>query len=221
MKKKTSILILLITVLLWAVSAQAAEVLEDNGSIRFIMDFDGNALTDGQLELYRVADLVLAEGRFRFDLVEELQTSGIALEDLQDPALPGQLRSAASETGLESVCAAIENGEAWFPELQTGLYVVFQSPEDAGAGYLPIDPFLITLPMEQDGSLTYQVEARPKVSPEPAPTDPTEPTEPVPPDIPQTGQLKWPVQLLAVLGMLLILIGWYLRFGGERERHET
>ena len=51
---------------------------------------------------------------------------------------------------------------------------------------------------------------------EPPDTPPTPPTPPVGPEkLPQTGQLKWPVPVLAALGMLLLLAGSILM---RRER---
>lgn len=221
MRKRIAALVLLTALFLCCIPARATETQE--GSIRFIMDFDGTALTDGSLKLYRVADLVEEAGQYDFALVEPLEESGIALGDLTDPNLAGKLAQASAAAGLETYAALIQNGEAWFPNLPEGLYVVFQDPGDASTGYAPIDPFLISIPMAQDGKLIYQIEARPKVAPEMDPTVPpeTEPDEPGDPSLPQTGQLNWPVPVLAVSGMLLLLLGWYLRFGGEREYHET
>lgn len=58
----------------------------------------------------------------------------------------------------------------------------------------------------------------------PEPTDPTEPdetkpgetqppetTKPSGPNLPQTGQLWWPVPILALAGMILFLLGWIRR----------
>ena len=38
-----------------------------------------------------------------------------------------------------------------------------------------------------------------------------QPDGPVDPSLPQTGQLWWPVPLLAILGMVLLLLGWFRR----------
>lgn len=53
---------------------------------------------------------------------------------------------------------------------------------------------------------------------EPPDTPPTPPTPPVGPEkLPQTGQLKWPVPVLAALGMLLLLAGSILM----RREHDA
>lgn len=43
------------------------------------------------------------------------------------------------------------------------------------------------------------------------PSDPTKPTEPDKPTLPQTGQLWWPVPLMAIAGLVLFLLGWLRR----------
>ena len=72
----------------------------------------------------------------------------------------------------------------------------------------------------------YDLIAAPKVSLEikpdkpDKPTEPDDPTEPDKPILPQTGQLHWPVPILAVSGVVLFAMGWYLCFG-KREEHEN
>lgn len=58
--------------------------------------------------------------------------------------------------------------------------------------------------------------------PTPGPTDPVNPTDPVTPvnpnpKLPQTGQLWWPVSILAVSGMFLFLFGFWLRRGKTKK----
>ena len=50
-------------------------------------------------------------------------------------------------------------------------------------------------------------------------------TTPNPPDesekIPQTGQLKWPIPILTLVGLFSIVIGWRLLVGNRKGRDET
>ena len=46
------------------------------------------------------------------------------------------------------------------------------------------------------------------------------PTEPGEPDLPQTGQLNWPIPLMAVAGLGFFVVGWTLCFGKKREHNE-
>ena len=131
----------------------------------------------------------------------------------------------------------------------------------ASNGYAPIKPFLVSLPMAENGKWNYEVDASPKVGgytpvnpdtppvpPTPVPDKPGTPEQPTNPDtpknpdgpdspvapgnpdnpalaghpdgtamsglpqtgLPQTGQLNWPVPVLAVSGVLLFAAGWVL-----------
>lgn len=78
--------------------------------------------------------------------------------------------------------------------------------EEVPAGY--------TVSYEREGN-TFLIYNQPE---EEEPTDPTEtdptetkPTEPDGPKLPQTGQLWWPVPVLAILGMVLVMLGWLRR----------
>ena len=92
------------------------------------------------------------------------------------------------------------DGKVVFGDLALGVYLISQ-PE-AAPGYLRMRPFLVSLPLWQDGQLIYDVCASPKM--EKAPEDPV---------LPDTGQpplLVFP--LLVSGGMLLLLL--------KRERNE-
>ena len=54
------------------------------------------------------------------------------------------------------------------------------------------------------------------VSPE-NPDNPVSPSNPDKPVLPQTGQLNWPVPVLACSGVLLFAIGWVLNRQGKKE----
>lgn len=51
----------------------------------------------------------------------------------------------------------------------------------------------------------------------PKPSEPEEKPDPPKEDIPQTGQLWWPVPLMALLGIILIVVGVKLLAKGEKE----
>ncbi len=120
--------------------------------------------------------------------------------------------------------------------LREGLYLIRQVV--SVAGYQDISPFLVSLPVTSGDGLKaeYDITARPKITGPTDPSDPTAPvvsgtpTNPrntVTPAItpgsssygkhsavlsrtrlPQTGLLLWPIVVLAVLGLILIIIGW-------------
>ena len=186
-----------------------------------------------------------------------------------DRASNGPIGALYRDFGLDA------DGNAAFEDLELGLYLIVQSK--ASNGYAPIKPFLVSLPMAENGKWNYEVDASPKVggytpvNPDTPPVPPTpvpdkpgtpeQPTEPTNPDtpknpdgpdspvspgspdspvapgnpdnpvapgnpdnpalaghpdgavmsgLPQTGQLNWPVPVLAVSGVLLFAAGWVL-----------
>ena len=172
----------------------------------------------GNLRLYRVGDLHEDSGNYSFIPIGVFQEKWEVYEDLFSPQLARDLASYAMEQKVTYLIQKIgEDGTAVFTDLEFGLYLVVQ--EKPAEGYTRIEPFLIGLPNNEDGTYVYQVSAKPKFQPETPPTEPsepseptelTEPTEPQPPDLPQTGQMNWPVPVLALTGVLLILCGMAL-----------
>lgn len=77
-----------------------------------------------------------------------------------------------------------------------------------------------------EGSYVYDVNATPKMSVSTAkPSTPDTPTTPSESGtttstsntstLPQTGQLKWPIPVMEMLGLILLLCGFFLRSGKE------
>lgn len=218
--KKRIFAALLAVLLLGCLTVHAHEVpdLTKNGTITFVMDWNGEPLSGGSLTMYRVGDIVEDDGNFGFACVAQIEA--VPLEDLDDPELAAALAAAARDAGLEALAAPIQDGEAVFADVATGLYVVVQ--DEAAPGFAPLSPFLISMPKYEDGRYVTDVTADPKVPLETAPTEPTQPkpTEPDDPKLPQTGQLNWPVPILAVSGLALFVAGCFLRFGGRKEKYE-
>ena len=233
------------------------------------------ALSGGQLTLYRVAEVKRKNGDLSFEYCGDFYGCGIALGDLTDSTLADQLLEYMPQGARGTTKTVDADGNAAFENLELGLYLIVQSK--ASNGYAPIKPFLVSLPMAENGKWNYEVDASPKVggytpvNPDTPPVPPTpvpdkpgtpeQPTEPTNPDtpknpdgpdspvspgspdspvapgnpdnpaapgnpdnpalagrpdgvvmngLPQTGQLNWPVPVLAVSGMLLFAAGWVL-----------
>lgn len=233
------------------------------------------ALSGGQLTLYRVAEVKRKNGDLSFEYCGDFYGCGIALGDLTDSTLAYQLLEYMPQGARGTTKTVDADGNAAFEDLELGLYLIVQSK--ASNGYAPIKPFLVSLPMAENGKWNYEVDASPKVggytpvNPDTPPVPPTpvpdkpgtpeQPTEPTNPDtpknpdgpdspvspgspdspvapgnpdnpaapgnpdnpalagrpdgavmngLPQTGQLNWPVPVLAVSGVLLFAAGWVL-----------
>lgn len=229
-----TVLVLLHTV---CVSASAAAVpdLTADGSIRVTMRVGGKAIPGGSMTCYRVGDVRMQSGSLGFALTGGFAASGISLTDLDSPVLAGRLAAWAAQKNIAGTTVAIgSDGTALFRGLKPGLYLIVQN--EAAPGYYAAAPFLVTLPMWENGSYRYDVDASPKAeagtkddtwTPEDEtpkeddkkPEDSRQPEDDQP-KLPQTGQLNWPVPVLAAAGLLLLLLGRVLR-GGRRERHES
>ena len=70
--------------------------------------------------------------------------------------------------------------------------------EDLATGYYAIDPFLIGMPLTEDGSYVYDIDASPKLELEKKPTPP--PTEE---ENPETGEAELPIVPLLVGGVVV------------------
>lgn len=224
-----SLLMALGLVFALAVNASASDIpvvmpdLDRKGSLSFTMDVDGVPLDTGLLNLYYVATVVQMEGdRYDFRLVDELADDGAKLDtkDLYDDVQAEKLLEASKRVLPEYRSAFIVDGNAFFADLDAGLYLVWQADKDASDGYAAIQPFLISVPRWQNGAYAMHVEADPKVPFVSEPTEPTEPPPPPPPELPQTGQLNWPVPVMAVAGMTLFALGWCLCLRRKRIENE-
>lgn len=224
MKKNWILLLCAVVLLSGLISPARAEQTPDPSrlcSVTFVMEWDGTALKGGELTLYRVARLAETAVFYEFALVDELADSGVSLEDLNDPALTGMLAELVAQRQIPGRTAEIADGKAVFAELEPGIYLVTQSPEQAGEGFAPIGAFLLSLPQWDGTGYVYELTAAPKNLPQPSeptePTEPSEPTEPTEPGLPDTGQQNWPIPVMACSGAALMMLGIGLCFG-KRER---
>ncbi len=238
------------------------------GSIHITLydNANGKALSGGQLTVYRVAEVKRKNGDLVYEYCGDFYGCGIALGDLTDSTLASQLQDFLPAGAEGTVQTVDKDGNVTFADLELGLYLVVQTK--ASEGYEPINSFLVSLPMAEDGKWNYEVDATPKVGayvpetppdtpdkPTPPPTPPDNPDTPTPPDnpdnpvspgtpdnpvapghpdnpvapghpdnpvmpghpdnpvmsgLPQTGQLNWPVPVLAISGIVLFAFGWTL-----------
>ena len=204
-----------------AVNTSAAQTIPDliqTGSLTFTMDVDGEPLDSGNVNLYYVATAEYSNEAYSFELLDALIAGGATLDtdDLYDDVQAIRLLSFAQEILDEYLSEPIEDGEVRFTDLKAGLYLVWQRPEDASEGCDAMAPFLISIPKMQGGKITLDVTGKPKVPLETTPTTPPPPSPPPPPNVPQTGQLNWPVPVMAVTGVVLLLVGWVLCAGRKR-----
>lgn len=221
-------IILLLVCLAVPAFADAGIDMERNSSIELSCFYESTPVSGGNLLLYQVAAVESDDGNYYFRLVEALGGGKLTQEDLDRSALAGEL---AGQAGLQNLGSREEtfgnDGYVRFQNLRPGLYLLVQTKP--APGYERMDPVLVSIPFmdPKTGEYIYDVDAtvKPAVkretepSPTPTPTASPSPTPKPGPKLPQTGQLNWPVPVLACGGVIFLLLGFWL-LGSDRRRSQ-
>ncbi len=174
-----------------------------------------NPLRGGTVGLYLVAPVHFGEeiyydasrGQFAsLEILPDLKHLSKKELDAKNSALAKALFAEAKTLDLQPMKSAnVQDGKVFFDDLATGLYLLTQTAPSEGGRQM--NSFLLSIP---DGEGSYEIIAAPKPGiTTPAVTPTLTPTPP--PFIPQTGQLWWPVPILAIAGMVLLTLGFALR----------
>lgn len=221
MRKRIWVFTILLVLAFLPTAASAHPVPEPGrkGSITVSMHFDGEPVSGGSLTLYRVGEVSQNDGNYTFVPTWEFVRWGSDFGTLDSAEQIAQtahsLRYFALRNGSTGTTRGIgTDGKVTFSNLEQGLYLLVQTR--AAPGYSRGNPFLVSIPYEQDGEYLYDVDAQAKTELEREPT-PTKPPEKPGGKLPQTGQLNWPVPVLAAAGLVLFAIGWGIRFRRKQD----
>lgn len=175
-------------------------------------------VSGGRLTLYYVACIEVDDSDYLFEYTDGFSRCDIALDDIQTEALAETMAAYVRNQKLKGTNVEVDSkGQATFTDLEQGLYLITQ--DSAAQNYTSLNAFLITIPLEKNGKLVYDVDAFPKagmVTKTEAPT----PNKPTGNKLPQTGQLQWPIPVMAILGMGMFLVGWRLNNGDKKAADE-
>ena len=209
--KKLCVITMLIVVLLGMsvpVFAAGNIDLTQPGSVTITMRYNGDPVPGGELTLHHIADLIWDVDAHALEFTETFENCGISLGDISSDTAADNFAKYIESRDIPGMVKEVDsNGSVVYDQLPLGLFLVVQNK--AARGYSEIKPFLIKIPENGQNGVSYDVDATPKVSVE---YEPEKPTDPDDPDIPQTGQLQWPVPVLAVSGLLIFSLGWFLCF---------
>lgn len=205
--------------------------MDETGSISITIKYENNPVAGGSLTLYNVASISLDDGNLSYVLTSDFLDFETDFSDISSDTFAKDLKDYADTNKLEGKTEEVdEDGKVSFEGLNLGLYLMVQ--KDAADGYYEMNPFVVSVPDESMGKVVYNVDASPKTEIIRKPVEPPEtetttvvptttaynvnapagaPTPTVPTVIPQTGLLIWPVLLLAMVGLLLMAIGWRLK----------
>lgn len=188
------------------------------GTVTVEMEYDGKSVTGGTLTAYRVGKIQEYDGNYSFVKTDAMAAFSGSYDDIASAALAEAAEAFVKGNQVSEYAAAKnQNGKAVFNDLELGLYLIVQT--EASEGYEPMKSFLVSVPMKEDGYYVYEITAEGKfqLHQETKPITPQKPSEPT---LPQTGQLNWPIPVLAVLGLCLFSAGWMLRFGRKTDGYE-
>lgn len=208
------LLVLLISTTL--ISAVSAMDMTRSGTLKVRIMETGSSVMGvpgGRVELYQVATVDFINHAYVYVLTDVFAGVGLDLSKIGEMTASENVASSRSlvtyirENEIQPMKALTPDsiGCCYFTGLPVGLYLIVQS--EAANKHTTIDPALISMPQHDlvTDEWIYFVNAAPKIG-----TSGTTPTTkpPTPPgNLPQTGQLWWPVYLMAGAGLFLILFG--------------
>ncbi len=208
------------------VNAYAAEPTtpnpEQSGAIHITLSYGDEKTPAAGVELltYKVADLSVENGVPSYLYTESYKDFEVEPEKAMQPEYIEKLLAVTEEKKPQALAATSdEAGKVAFEPLLPGIYLVTQ--KDAEKATIAVSSFVVSLPHLSEDGYSYEIDASPKVvvtekpdKPD-KPDTPDNPDKPVPPRLPQTGQLWWPVPMLAFAGLLFIMLGWTLNKSRE------
>lgn len=217
---------------LFPVHAAAAGAIETERPVSLTIShsYNGQKLKNVTFKLYQVAD-VNACGEL--DVLPEFSAYAAELDirgknddawreitqKLEDDILAGKIKGIKPiqlVTDKEGV--AKSSGDA---PLKQGLYLILSTSTKVSSSVYSTAPFMVMLPNQglEKNEWVYElaINTKPGIKQESKPGNPGsgKPSG----KLPQTGQLNWPVPVLAAGGLLLMIVGYLLQ--REKKRHET
>ncbi len=175
---------------------------------------DGSKTVSGaEFKLYKVANIAYDDGDLKYYPLDGYGLSEVTESNLTDTNFISELEKKLGSEVSSGTTAA--DGTVKFTSLDCGLYLLVNSK--AADGYEKINSFLVTAPSKVDGVWLNNVDAAPKmeaaVEKSPTPT----PTATPPATIPQTGQMNWPIPVLAISGLILFSVGFLLKKSRNKD----
>jgi len=211
--------LLLLCSLPLAASAETLVDLDKKGSITVKAVYKKIPLEGMKLNCIQVGELVAYGDGYYYDSLYD--DTMFTSEDIHDTKYPGDMLKLVKNSNTVGYTKSVDkNGYIKFDNLTPGLYLIYQTESFSLAGNkYEIKEFFVTIPY--DGK--YDVDARSKPGLDLYPEEPPKPTTGTSQKVtrlPQTGQLSWPVPVMALSGMTFFALGWWLCFGGRKDSNE-
>ena len=213
--------ILLVVISILLISVLSAPAAEESGSLTLRCVFpvgDGQrVLSKDKYSLVKIADASFSDASVTYTTRSEFKNFDCEWQKISASAMNAKAKTLAyycEQNGCYTESRTTDkNGECVFENLGIGLYLVARTKTDPDNTDFNTDPLLFFMPQNVNGVIIYDVVATPKFSYTSADDPSGNPggkSQPADRTLPQTGQLLWPITLLAVMGCLMILAGSFL-----------
>lgn len=210
--KRLSCMLLLVSLIMGmnmtAFAASFSEIdFNRRGSVSItLQDKKSNKAISGvSFKLYSVGDIECTSDNPEYSYNKDFSASEMVLQDIQKEELAEYLAKYASEKKISGITKETDNqGKVEWTQLDLGLYLVVQT--ERVQGEFETKPFLVSVPFCEgdDADWTYDIDASPKM--EIVVKDTPKPDKPKNPSLIQTGQLNWPIPVLAGVGVVVSLL---------------
>lgn len=239
MRKFTAVLLILLLAVSIPFTATAHDVPvdRDDCSIEILVRYNGENVDGGTLTAVKVGYVDENDGNYFFSRVgDDVMLENVSSDEAVK-ALEEYYNSKKDSVTFTTVTANANSGICEFSGLSTGLYLIIQN--EPAPGFSAMNAFLVSVPQMIDNVYVYHITAtiKAELKREPDPTDPppttapttptttpttptTTPPAPSGPSLPQTGQLNWPIPVMAAGGMLLFLLGSFTYSKNKKKNHE-
>lgn len=142
-------------------SAFPIYAMEETGSVSVSLKEDGKGIPDAGVTLYKVASAKKLLDGFGLAFTEKFSNFNGKTQDIGNDSFASAAADYVHENGLTGVENKTDsNGSAFFGNLDLGVYLALQS--ESVDGYTDFAPFIITVPVEENGDYVYNVQAEPK-----------------------------------------------------------
>ncbi len=186
---------------------------QDKGSLTITFRENQNPVPGGSVSVYQVAVYDPESEEHTLLIRKEFDDCQASAEEPDMDLLAKALAEHAAKNHIEGTkLSSGADASVRLEELELGSYLIVQ--DEAARGYEPVNPFLVTIPMKEKDTIIYDVDASPKVTTQKDPDKPNPPennTPGTPPSrLPQTGQVWWPVPILAGMGLFFCFFCWFM-----------
>lgn len=156
-------------------------------NIKFV-DTDAKPITGGNIEIFYVASIEDdSDGNDTYVLNKGFSELVIDYNDFGSAEFALEAFNATKKNGLTGTIKDVDsNGHSYFDNLPVGMYLITQPK--ANEGYYAINPYIATIPFNDNGQWIYDIDSIPKMEPyceeiTPEPTASITPTETTTPTV--------------------------------------